>query len=764
MKRHTIIFSIICTLIAGLSCSDWGTREIFEGSALGVVPDSTTNTKVFDLPAEESKLHINVIANQEYSIHPEAEWISTPATSKAKDGFELTCMANNGPARSTKILLAIEHAEHYDTLTIRQKGGIEPQITFSNHNIELNGSTEGQANISTLTNVPTEEVVYDIEYLSSSTDWISNLILTAENLQFDYSANSTESRRSAKIQLHFTDGWGETITSTLYVIQLNSSDSKGLLISIADLKSLANESGIEISSDLMIEGIVVSSLTSGNTGDNTQVDESTIDYSICDRTIYLESLDGTHGIKLETKSAKDNTFNQGDKIKLCISEATLYKSEVSHIDDPVYYYLTGIHAGMVTEYSPGSKENIPFKEKTIGTLTDDDIFTYVTLSNCELPVRKGSLTPVNETFTNVFLSDKCAKFPVLLRDIDGNSLYVYTNTTCPYRRDGSILPYGSGTMSGVIVHEHYTRFVFQDTDSISEDTYGNIGRYQIRHTSKEDFGMAATMEESSFSKILCEWRYVLGNYQEQYGATDGDLSAYFTSTFRYDAKNETYIKDGRAGKLAYTTYSDYSYLGPMDVIGNLNGVGVTTSNGIYWMGPDFNGENSKYATTINSNGNGQVQAGAGSGWCTNITRFNKVPQAMKIVFSTKDINTSELSLQITMMNDYQQESSKIPGPRVWHLEYSLTDQNDSWHRLETFLVPDYLQSVIPQVWQTAGFKPMNFSLPTELCNKETVYLRIIPDASLAAGSRSMYIDPASTTTTNGSYRTCWNYIGIRYNK
>ena len=136
---------------------------------------------------------------------------------------------------------------------------------------------------------------------------------------------------------------------------------------------------------------------------------------------------------------------------------------------------------------------------------------------------------------------------------------------------------------------------------------------------------------------------------------------------------------------------------------------------------------------------------------------------MKIIFSTQNISTNKLSLQVAMMNDYFQTTSKVPGPRFWHLDYSLTDKND-WTRLETFTVPDYLQSNIPQIWQTAGFKQMDFPLPVELCGKETVYLRLIPDESFAAGSRSLYIDPSSTTDANGSYRICWNYIGIRYNK
>lgn len=766
MKTYIKIFSLFAALTAAASCGDWGTREVFEGSALGVVPDSLTSLKVFDLPATESQLHINVVSNQEYTISHEADWITAPARSQGKDGFDITCPVNDGVARSAIMILAIEEAEHYDTLTIRQKGTVIPSITFEGEGHTLNGSAGGKAEIPVTINVPEDELSFTLEFLSESADWISGIGISGDKLTFDYTANESDVRRKARLAVSFTDGWGAVTTTLLYVSQLNSSDSEGTVVTFPELKEMATEEGFKIESDLIIEGIVVSDRLNGNAGDNTQKDETTIDYSMCERTIYLESTDGQYGLCLITSSEKDNIFSQGDRVKLSLSEAVLHRSVVTDAEkDPVFHTLTGVNYGMVLEHTKGTKADIPQKTRTIGTLTDDDIFTFVTLQNCELPVRKGSLTPLNESFTEVFQTEKCAKFAVLLRDIDGNSMYVYTNTTCPYRRDGSVLPYGSGNMSGVIVHEHYTRFEFQDTDSPDEDTYGNIGRYQIRHMAKEDFAMAATMEEASFSEILCEWRYILGQYHpDRYDATDGDLTAYFTSSFKYDPNNATYIKDGRAGKLAYLFYNDWAYLGPMDVNGNVNGVGVTLGDGIYWMGPSYTGANSESAPKINSSGNGQVPSGAGSAWCTNITHNKQGPQSMNIVFSTKGINTSNLSFQVAMMNDYQQASAKIPGPRYWHLEYSLSGEAP-WTRLETFSVPDYLQSNIPQIWQTAGFKQMNFPLPAEeLCDKETVYLRLIPDEGVAAGSRAMYLDPSSTTNSNGSYRTCWNYIAIRYNK
>lgn len=69
-----------------------------------------------------------------------------------------------------------------------------------------------------------------------------------------------------------------------------------------------------------------------------------------------------------------------------------------------------------------------------------------------------------------------------------------TNIDCPYRRDGNILPQGSGTISGVIVHEEYTRF----------ENGGDIGHYQMRHLSREDIKIDQS-KNNSFSTIIAEW-------------------------------------------------------------------------------------------------------------------------------------------------------------------------------------------------------------------------------------------------------------------
>ena len=65
----------------------------------------------------------------------------------------------------------------------------------------------------------------------------------------------------------------------------------------------------------------------------------------------------------------------------------------------------------------------------ISELKDSDIYTRVTLSECEFPIRKGGLTPLNEGYTSTLGVDRVSKFASLVRDREGGSIYLYTNTT-----------------------------------------------------------------------------------------------------------------------------------------------------------------------------------------------------------------------------------------------------------------------------------------------------------------------------------------------
>ena len=753
--------------VTAISCiKDPSQRAVYKGSGLGYP------VKTVDLESGAGSLEVAVIASQSYSISTEADWIRVPETgSEGKEGFSLSYGANKGLPRKAQVIVSIQTTHHNDTLTLRQKGEMVPTLGADSPVVLLPGSEGGSKAVKLNTNIPDSDFVLDW-YCEGGEDWISDMKLSSGAISFTYNANSLQQMRRASASVSYTDAFGVAYRQDLHIAQLSSSDSAGRELNFSQLFAMATENGFYLSEDLIIEGIVVSDKASGNSGDPRQTGLTSIDYDIAWSTLYLEDLDGSAGIRVQMRSPQDNSFLQGDKLKINLNGATLYRSAVIDSEtDPVYYYVTGAKGNMAIECEHLGRDGIPQKEKRIAQLSDSDIFTYVTIPDCELPVRKGPLTPISEKYTSATGVNKITKFPILLRDITGASMYVYTNVTCPYRRDGKAAPQGSGSMSGVLVHELYSRFSYMDNASADSETWGNIGRYQLRHTSMEDFGMKATMS-GSFSGLICEWRYITAKNLERYYATDGDTKAYFTYSFVYP-DSKPYSDDGRAGKLPIITAPDWSYLGPAgsDATGNENGLGVILADGSDWMSPFWTGAGSSQAASVNKNGYGEVPSDAGSAWATNLTARNGKPQFTTFVFSTEGISSGSMSMQISSMNRFYSSTQKVngvatylEGPRYWWVEYS-TD-GDNWTQVARYSLPEICQdSPVTQLWQTPGFKSVNVALPAaELLGKEKVYVRIIPDAALETGTQGNYLDSSIKYPDSGSFPTAWNYIGFRYNR
>ena len=64
----------------------------------------------------------------------------------------------------------------------------------------------------------------------------------------------------------------------------------------------------------------------------------------------------------------------------------------------------------------------------------------MTLKEVEFPVRKGSITPVNEGYAIGTNAHRISKYPLLVRDINGDAMYMMTNTNCAYRSDAHGCP------------------------------------------------------------------------------------------------------------------------------------------------------------------------------------------------------------------------------------------------------------------------------------------------------------------------------------
>ena len=712
-----------------------------------------------------------------------------------------------------------------DTLYIKQKALIDARIAFANSSIIVPGA--GGENKSVIeTNVPFSDITVETEYSDpENTDWIQEIeIVDAESeereLVITLDANPAEEvPRSAAVSLSFTDGWDETVSVEFNLLQRTAKETLGRNITFEEFRqNYALNKKIE--DYVIIEGIVVSNPDNRNAGENTQLTTSTIDYTVSERTLYLESKDGRYGIAILTNEVEDNIFDQYDHVQLLIQGAT-----GNLVENPDRYELEGVTKSMVISRTAGSASDVPVKEKHMNELTDDDIYTYVTLKEVEFPVRKGSITPVNEGYAIGTNAHRISKYPLLVRDINGDAMYMMTNTNCAYRSDGTRLPYGSGDISGVIVHERFSRFEWRngaDPAEMTDDpTLGYIGRYQIRHQNKEDiWGKMQNSVEDSFSALLTEYRYWNPDTENEVQKPTYGTNGWLTHTYQ-----EKY--SGSASKeYLQATYKQhmvgggtYEYLGPVGNsannlfganYGNKNGIGIVIDPSkeswnpkmdafisrnpdgtIEWCGPYASDQyaasgsggwpgNDAIPTSsqqINYNGSTSMRGKANvSGncytafsnhywWDDDTGRF----YAWLINFSTEGISTSHISMQISVMNTQQ----TFYSPRYWCAEWALTDsqapEDDSqWNLIGEYTVPDV------SVWSNTlyssivAYKYIDFELPQEILGHPDVYIRLRPTSDLCSDG-SDYANARLNGSAAGAalasqHASSLEYFAIRYNK
>ena len=483
-------------------------------------------------------------------------------------------------------------------------------------------------------------------------------------------------------------------------------------------------------------------------------------------------------------------------------------------DEPERVSIKNVTKNMVVSQVAGDKSSLPKKEKYISELTDSDLYTYVTLKDVEFPMRKGSIVPVNEGYAIGTGAHRLSKYPLMVRDINANHIYMYTNTVCEYRNDGTRLPYGSGKISGVIVHERYPRFEWRegaDPAEMDDDvTLGNIGRYQIRHQCKDDiWGQMNDSVEDSFSALLTEYRYWFPDMTEEVCRPTYGENGWLTHTYQRK------YTGSEAKEYMQATYKQhmwgagtYVYLGPMGNSanykfgqnwGNTNGCGIiidpakehydadhtallnlvsfNPDGTIEWCGPNAASADAVGTTMggggINNQsssmyGKSNVYGACFTAWASHYwwDYDTNRPHAWMINFSTEGISTSHISMQISVLNTQQ----NWYAPRFWRAEWSLVDSMDpkddpQWHTIADYTVPDV------SVWSNTlyssivGYKTLDFELPQEILGNENVYVRLRPTSDVCSNGSDYANDILiNQPAGDGAHASAIEYFAIRYNK
>ena len=790
---------------------------VFGLAAISCSLDETADIKLVELgtPLENNicfveaaggEYDVEVLSNGAYHVEfTENDWLTLSALQGKGDGrLKLTATPNKEFKRMTSFVLCSDVDTRRDTVYVKQKGEIDALLSMENTSMVLPGAG-GNSTTSISTNIPFSYLKLSVSYNEiDNTGWLdlSKVSISGEGAAQKisiYSEPNTDpvSIRSASLYLSFVDGWGDEVALEILIMQKNANEGLGVLKSFAEIRALYPNGG-EVEEDYILEGVVVSNTEGGNSGENEQISASAIDYSGSQKTVYIQSLDGKYGFALWTNTSEDNIFKQFNKVQILLKGTEIYL-----FDQPVkYYQIKGIKKNMVASNVKALDNEIVVKEKHFKDITDDDIFTYVRLKDVEFPVRKGSICPINEGYSTAGKSDRISKFPLLVRDINGDSFYMYTNTVCTYRNDGARVPQGSGKIAGVIVHERFSRFEWKDgmdlLDMENDPALGNIGKYQIRHQTKGDIYDNMSMDfKDSFSELLVEYRYwnpdvEKGVQKPTYGDNGWFTHTYqqkYTGTESKDYTEEQY-KQHMSAEVCF------SYLGPIGLAGsmfgsntgNINGLGIVLDspqdrynpemsewvgehNGaMEWLAPTTSMADAEIPMRIANAG-----SGAGKGWCSAdcYCAFRSLKwwdfdlnrgYAWMLNFSTKGM-TKKLSMQISVLNS----SQRFHSPRYWRAEWSEVDSMNpsddaKWHPIQEYTVPDISQWTGTLFSSVVGYKAINIDLPEALLGKENVYIRLMPISNLCS-SGADYTDTIITNDEDGDkHASSIDYIAIRYNK
>lgn len=688
-------------------------------------------------------IDIQFLANKpgEFSlIDPENNsWIELRAKTFEKDGqLPVHVKSNDGFKRRADILLSTETRK--DTISVFQKGAVEEKFYIATSSMLVYNGGDGISTVSAEINVPLSRIRTEVRFTGQE-EWIRDCQLTTSSFSFKATDNPDKNyKRRAIIVLSYVDGWNATQTASITVFQAPSDNKIGSVFTAEQLRSLATVSGYTLPEDAFIEGYIVSTTEGGNAGD-ALVDDykqgtGVIDYTLTERTSYLESLDGKYGFRLIATDSGENEFTRYSRVLLGIGGAVIKKSA----DEPVQYTIEGVMSKNILTSSDGTL-TMPWKEKSITQLTDDDINTLVKIKDCEIAMRKGPFTPVNEGYTSLCGYNRLAKYPILIRDIEGGSMYMFTNMTCSYRRNGEPLPYGSGDITGIVVHESYKSF----------EKDGNIGRYQLRHLLREEIDLKPNFEDS-FSGIITEFRYAEFPGENQKTTLpnailatkgNGELCHTYGKVSNY---SPSYFYIGECGSKKKGKYAE--------------GAGIELDEGgIYEPWVTTGTESAQ-----NTDGKGWFKDNLNLSWSNKYWWNSGRGYCWLVNFSTEGITSDVVSMQFAMYNNSQSARS----PRYWKAQYSLTttscDESDDsqWVDIGEFTVPDVAIWASQNDWQTLGTRVYDFPLPVEILGHESVSIRLMPRNNKAAAKSEDSYD--SSTIANGSGYNTMDYFAVRYNK
>lgn len=479
------------------------------------------NRYIVTIPVTQTLLEDNLehlvcsVATLDGEESKPCEWISNVALSEDLTSLEMEIARNDsGAERDAMVNVSLAGANKVPVFSrnveVHQLAA-EASLTATVESEYRHSPAEQQCVITIANNAGyvTRDANIEVEYLSSVEEWLDNIELGEESLVFSLSNNGGEEIREAKIRVWLTDADNNSTTPLEFMIRQGYFRT----LTVKELRDIVTTDGYEFEDDFMsysVEGVVVSDCDSKNNAMNPNTAYSTVDTSISDRTVYLQNEDGACGMCLLFTRAADNTFHRGDRLNIGLGGLP-----ISVAENPKRYSIEGLTSASVVNHTEGGVTALAEKRKAISQLTDEDIYTYVTLSDMEFVFKQGAYTNVMEayvqsstlnegTFSRKKLGDSPAR---LMQDRDGKTIFMQVNTLCQWRRtlnpssEGNHgVPQGVGSLHGVVVADNNFRY---------GDRNNSIGRYSIRPIDESDIAgdNAIPWAASSARTTLAAWNF-----------------------------------------------------------------------------------------------------------------------------------------------------------------------------------------------------------------------------------------------------------------
>lgn len=749
MKRYMIL---VLLSLAALSCEDkLAQLDVVEFGAALMDEDS------MPLGYKAGRFDIRVVSDGDFTaeITEGSQWLHfeggvlTYSGDSSDSRVTICCDANRTILRSGKIVLKRKHRKV--EIEVSQLGILSEDFSIDQQNLWV-AAEGGFLSSKVLTLSGADDIVIDTEYVEEGhSQWISQARMENNYLKFNVAENMSSQTRHAVIVVSKR---GTGLSGRIQVGQA-AAGAEYDYVTLSELKAMIDTPGsMNIEGHVVLkDAIVLNDNIEGNGAENRNVTSIVQDLKVADRTLYVSDAAGTSGLRLDFNAGSELLVKRFDHIEVDLTGAAL-----AWLEDPDRYVVSGLAAASVMSNEVGSMGDLNVPKKKMSELVPEDVYTLVELVDCEIPVRKGPYVGIDVRHYSLM-----NKYPMVIRDVEGSTMHMMVNTTCSWHRDGTAMPQGSGSITGIIVHEHCDNFEWDQAkadamvsaglglDYVTD--LGHIGQYQIRPISKKDIAIDPEFE-NGFSKLVCEFAYSYSDVVEQklipnyvdgvLFSTDGEVRSQMTLQLKSGDKRE---------QQTISTKRDWSLLGPYR---NGEISDISTGNGIYCYG-----ESAVWFNTSSQENLGRTQARidkiCGSAWNATGWSVNKYWQ---VNLSTKGLTAAEnapMSIQIGAVNGY---GDRVGGPRYWKMVYC-TSESDAGTVIAEYTVPDFPQNGNRRLWHCPGHKYMSFNVPDNIniWDKDNVIIRMMPVNTKADNG-----DTYERGTIDANVDNAINYFAVRCNK